>query len=200
MRADRAKSGVGFREGARERAERVVYVVFGGAHQGNRLLDPHGPRRDSARLVQAEHVHAGERLDAGELLYQGAAHAEAHDAHRQRHAGQKDQPLGDHPDKARDRAHHGVLQRHPAQKELAEEEQHAQRHDDVADRADDAVERGDELGIGFFEIARLPRDARRVAVLAHGDHPRASAPGDDEAARVQCVPRPLVHRVRLAGQ
>ena len=59
-------------------------------------LDLHMTRGDRAGLVQAEHVHAGERLDAIELLRKHLAAREANGRDGKHGGGEKHQPLRDH--------------------------------------------------------------------------------------------------------
>ena len=67
-------------------------------------LDLHMTRGDRAGLVQAEHVHAGERLDAIELLRKHLAAREADGRDGEHGGGEKHQPLRDH---AKQGAHRG---------------------------------------------------------------------------------------------
>ena len=110
----------GFAESLRHRAGGVVVRVDsaivgvenflhlpGGAAvlvQGHHLLNGHLRLGDGARLVHAQHVHMGQGLHGGQLVDQGLALGQPHDGHRQRHAGQQVQPLGDHADEG---GHHG---------------------------------------------------------------------------------------------
>ena len=69
-----------------------------------RALDLHATRRDGARLVQAQHVDARERLDAVELLRQHLAAGQAHRGDGEHRRGQQHQALRDH---AQQGAHRG---------------------------------------------------------------------------------------------
>ena len=112
----------------------------------------HAAFRDGARLVQAQHVHARERLHAIEILREGLLAGQAHHAHAEYRAREGYQPGGDHPDDGAYRRDYDVVDVGRIAEKLGAEERHAHGHDDDAHHFDDQHERPPYLRGRFLEI------------------------------------------------
>ncbi len=127
-----------------------------------------------ARLVDAQRVDGGERLDRVQLLRQRAGARHAQRSRRVGDRDEQDEPFRDQRDHARDRRVHSVANANVLLPER--DDQHgAEWHHHADEHVQEAVDRPLERRAWVPELARGARDPARVAVLAHG--------GDDERPR-----------------
>ena len=167
--------------------------------QGTDILDDHLVFRHGAGLVHTQRVHARERLDAAELVHEGLALGQTHDACHERKARQQIQALGDHADDGADRARHGDRRRTVKPHELFDEHHHAERDDDHADPLDEVLQRAHHLRLlRLFGALGLLRQARNIGVCADVGQLCAAHTADDKAAREELVAGVFLDLVRLA--
>ena len=121
------------------------------------------PLGQRARLVDAQHVHACEPLDRGELLDQDAPSRQSHRRHRERQARQQDQPLRHHRHGPGHRPGDGAP---PVRglAELADEEQGRGRDDRPRDPREDPVDPVEQLRARDGEPPRVLSQLDRVGV------------------------------------
>ena len=153
---------------------------------------------ERAGLVEAHDVDARQPLDRRELLHQHLAAGEDDRRHAERDRGEQHQPLGHHPDHARDRA--GDRRRDVAVLQLAPEQDRPDHQDQPGDVAQDGVDAVDELGPRHGEPARLLRDLAGVGVGADRGHLHPARARHDEAPGERRVVRVLRDRIGLAGE
>ena len=135
--------------------------------QGADVLDDHLVFRHRAGLVHAQRVHARERLDAAELVHEGLALGQTHDASHEREAGEQIQPLGDHADDRADRARHGDGHGAAEPHVFLDEHHHAERDDEDADPLDEVLQRAHHLRLlRLLGALGLLRQARDIGVRA----------------------------------
>ena len=170
----------------REAAERVCELGLLGRRGREQGDDAEGRLRQGARLVDADRVDGGERLDRVQLLREGTGSGHAQ---RRRSVGdrdEQDEPLRDESDHAGDRGVDGMPgadvllpQRH--------DQHRAERHHHREEHVEETVDRSLERGARMAERAGGPGDALGVAVRADRcDLERAGA-FDDEGARPHLV-------------
>ena len=183
----------------RERAEHLGDVRAGCALEELDVGERDLPARDRSRLVEAEHVHAGEQLDRRELLGQGALARQRKGARDERDAREQDEPVRHHGDRCCHRALNGLLPGVLGPKER-DEEQRRCRRDQEREPAQNPVDARSEVGVDERETLRLFGQLARVAIRANARGPVEAAAGRYEAARHHLVARVLVDRIRLAGE
>ena len=167
--------------------------------QGADVLDDHLVFRHGAGFVHAQRVHARERLDAAELVHEGLALGQTHDAGHEREAGQQIQPLGDHADDGADCARHGDGRGAVKPHELLNEHHHAERDDEDADPLDEVLQRAHHLRLlRLLGALGLLRQARDVGIRADVRQLRAAHAADDEAARQELVAGVFLDLIRFA--
>ena len=186
-----------------------------------RTLDLHATRRDGARLVQAQHVDASERLDAVKLLRQHLAAGQAHRGDGEHRRGQKHQALRDH---AQQGAHRGQQRRrrHMTSQQLGEaprkraiargsrgipqlahtrgKQRQTERDHDDARKAHDGVKRVHDLGIDLFDVLGLVINFGHVVVGADMDHAGAQQTRVDKAAAHELGTGLFLNKIALARQ
>ena len=162
--------------------------------------DLHAARGDGARLVEAERVHAGERLHAVRLLDEDLAHGEPRGRYGEDARGEKDESLGNHADDRRDGRENRIVDRGTAREERAEEESEPQGHEADSGDVDDRVERAANLGPDRLDVLRLGVDARRITFATHPRHLRDEAAGVHEAPGEQLAAGLLGDRRALARE
>ena len=184
-------------------------------------LDLHAARRDGARLVQAQHVDASERLDAVELLRQHLAAGQTHRGDGEHRRGQQHQALRDH---AQQGAHRGQQRRrrHMTSQQLGEapgkraiargsrgipqlahtrgKQRQTERDHDNARKAHDGVQRVHNLGIDLFDVLGLVINFGHVVVGADMNHAGAQQARVDKAAAHELGTGLLLNKVALARQ
>ena len=118
-----------------------------------------------ARLVEAERVDGGQRLDRVQLLHQRAAARQPQSRHAVGQRGEQDQALGDERDEPGDRDLDRLVE---AAALLAErdDQHHAERHGHADEHVEQQVQRPLQRRVGMAELPRLPGDALGVAVRA----------------------------------
>ena len=200
--------------------------VIGGGSGGADLVqrvgtgDLHVARGDGARLVQAEHVHAGERLDAVELLREHLLAGEADSGDREDRGGEEHQALGDHAQKSPHRGEDGRA-RHAAGEHLRgeprqeparvprtalelgrarPEQPDADGDHEHAREPHDAVQRVHDLGVDLLDVLGLGVDLGHVVLGAHVLNAGEDQAGVEEAARHEMVARLLADEVALASE
>ena len=89
--------------------------------------------------------------------------------------------------------HVAILRHQPAERD-------AERHEHADEHEQQPVDRPLERRARMPELARLPRDARGVALLADCSHEIRAGALDGERARSHLFARVLRHRLRLARQ
>ena len=155
---------------------------------------------DGARLVYAQNVHPGQGLDAVHILGQHLALGQANHAHRQGHAGQQVEPLGDHADEGGHHGHHRLLGGALQEDELLDEQGHADGDEQDADDADELVQGGHHLALAHGDILLgLQGEAGGVGLRPHPVQPGPAAAGHHEGAGEQLVAGGLGDGVGLAG-
>ena len=203
--------------------DRCLVRVQAHALNGQRIgaLDLHATRRDSARLVQAQHVDARERLDAIELLREYLAARQAHRGDREHRRGQQHQALRNHAQKS---AHRGQQRRRrhatgqqlgkaPRKRAIARgtggvpqptytrgEQSQTERNHDDARKAHDGVERVHDLGIDLFDVLGLVVDLGHIVIRTNMDHAGTQQARVDKAAAHELGARLLLNKVALARQ
>ena len=195
--ADRAEGGVRVRVGGRQRGERLPVRPVPAEELD--LVDDEPALGERSGLVDAQHVHARERLDGRQLLHQHPPPCEPNHAHRERHARQQNETLGDH----RDGPGHGPSERlaHARVRvELADHQQRRGRDDQPRHDPQDLVDPGPELRTRQAEPPALLGEPCRVGLGADARGPEPSAPRRDERARKHLLPRRLDHGLGFAGQ
>ena len=187
-------------------------------------LDLHMARGDRAGLVQAEHVHAGERLDAIELLRKHLAAREANGRDGEHRRGEKHQSLRDHAEQGTHRGKDGRrdgapriarcdprgkrggrigIERTPGLIRVVDarvEQRKADGHHENAGKPHDGVQRVHDFGVDLLDVLRLVVDARDVVVGADMDHACVHETRVDEAAAHELIAGTLVNRVALTGE
>ena len=184
-------------------------------------LDLHTARGNGARLVQAQHVDARERLDAVELLCQHLATRQAHRGNREHRRSQQHQALRNH---AQQGTHRGQQRRrrHTTRQQLGEapgkraiargsrgipqlahtrgKERQTKRNHDNAREPHDGVQRVHDLGIDPFDVLGLVVDLCHVVIGADMDHAGAQQARIDKAAAHELGARLFLNEVALARQ
>ncbi len=187
-RGDRREGGAG---GAQ--------LLFRDLGQRDEAVGLHTALGERARLVEAQHVDARERLNRVQILHERLVTREPQHADGQHDARQEHQPLRHHPDTRAHRRDKPVPEILSGKEHLLDEHQHADRHERDADEADDPVDARENLGDGALRTLHALHDGRRVVLLADVLDARAHRPADEEAAREQQVALALFHRLALAG-
>ena len=186
-----------------------------------RALDLHAARRDGARLVQAQHVDASERLDAVELLRQHLAAGQAHRGDGEHRRGQQHQALRDH---AQQGTHRGQQRRrrHMTSQQLGEapgkraiawssrgipqlahtrgKQRQTERDHDNARKAHDGIKRVHDIGIDLFDVLGLVINFGHVVVGADMNHAGAQQARVDKAAAHELGTGLFLNKVALARQ
>ena len=147
----------------------IIKLVVFRAFKRVCLLHVHTGLGDRAGLVDAQNVHARERLNALHIMQQhlpaGKAHGPQHKCDRRQHV----KPLGDHADDGGNRGDDAFLQRLAGIEIALGKQNHADRHDRKADPFDDPVDRADHFrllpGLDSLGLARELRDIRFVPDL-----------------------------------
>ena len=228
------------RRGAGDARERSVHPLRGGIDvigvEGLRrfspaevvghihALDLHMTRGDRAGLVQAEHVHASERLDAVELLRKHLATRETDGRDGEHGGGEKHEPLWDHAEQGTHRGEDGrrdgtprIARGDPRGKrggririesapgligvvDARIEQRKTDGYHEDAGKTHDGVQRVHDLGVDLLDVLRLVVDARDVVVGADMDHTCVHEPRIDEAAAHELIAGTLVNRVALTGE
>ena len=161
----------------------IIKLVVFRAFERVCLLHVHTGLGDRAGLVDAQNVHARERLNALHIMQQhlpaGKAHGPQHERNRRQHV----KPLGDHADDGGNRGDDAFLQRLAGIEIALGKQNHADRHDRKADPFDDPVDRADHFrllpGLDSLGLARELRDIRFIPDLVE---PRVAPSRHNEAA------------------
>ncbi len=168
--------------------------------QGDDLLHRHLGLGDGACLVHTQHVHMGQRLHGGQLVDQGLLLGQPHDGHRQGHAGEQVQPLGDHADEGGHHRGHRLGELIALDHQLVVEQGRANGDEGEADEPDQPVQRLHHLGAAHPLVGLgLQGQAGGVAVRPHPVQPGPALAGHHKAAGQQLVPHVLGDGVGLAG-
>ena len=169
------------------------------ARRGNDLDDPQRGIGERPRLVDADRVDRGQRLDRVELLGEHTAPGHAHRGDRVGEAHEHHEPLGDQAHDARGRRRDGRVGAHVAVIERVAEHR-AERDDQRDERVEQAVDGALERRAGVAEGARLSRQPGREAVGP--DRRDLVDPGAfaDERARAELVARRVADGLGLAAQ
>ena len=184
-------------------------------------LDLHTARGNGARLVQAQHVDARERLDTVELLREYLAARQAHRGDGKHRRSQQHQALRNHAQKSAHRRQQR-RRRHATGKQLGKtprkraiarrtggipqlthargKERQAERNHNEARKAHDGVERIHDLGIDLFDVLGLVVDLGHVVVGANMDHAGAQQARVDKAAAHELGAGLLFDEIALARQ
>ncbi|HJV09266.1 MAG TPA: hypothetical protein VJ653_06275 [Acidimicrobiales bacterium] len=152
-----------------------------------------------ARLVEADHVDAGQALDRRQLADEDAAAGQCPGRGEEGHAGQQDQSLGNDADQAGHGALDALLPRlsRPA---LGEEEDGRGDDDGDGHVREDAVDAGHQLRRGGGVTAGFLGHAAGEGGGAHAGHLGLAGAGHHEAAREHRVAGLLGHVLGLAGE
>ena len=173
-----------------------------------RLLAPHWlqpfqghvPLGKGAGLVQAQGVHPGQGFNAVKFLHQRPLASQAYHAHRQRHAGQKNQPLGNHANHGGYGGRHRLRKRHMGQIELFEEQQRSQRAQQHAHQAHQAVQVRHQHGFGRLDGLGFADEPPGIAFRAYPDQAVEQLAFHQVAAGKQLVPGRLDDGVAFPGE
>ena len=188
-------SGIEGVEGGLHRPDREKLLV-----QGHQAGHRHARLGDGARLVHAEHVHPGQGLNGAHVVDQGPLSGQTEHGHRQSHAGEQVEPLGNHADEGGHRGGHGVADAGLQEEVLLDEQSHPHWDESDADDPDELVQGVHHLGLtGGVALLGLQSEAGGVGLGAHPGEHRPAAARHHKAARQQLVPRRLGDGVRLAG-
>ena len=168
--------------------------------QGDHLPHRHLRLGDGACLVHTQNVHVGQGLHRAHLVHQGLPLGQAHDGHRQSHAGEQVQPLGDHADEG---GHHGghrvgkhVLLHH----QFVVEQGRPDGDQGETDEADQLVQRLHHLRTAHPLVGLgLQRQPGSIAGRPHPIQTGAAFAGHHKAAAEQLIAGVLCDGVGLAG-
>ncbi len=180
-RDDRRHRRVRITIGRGERNEPVADLVVGAAlgRVGGGERDLAGG--DRARLVEAQHVDAGEHFDRRELFGERVAASERHDACHERQAGEQHQAVGHHRNGSGHGAEQCVLPVVLGAEEIDEQEDRCDRNDH-GEPPQDAVDALTKLRLRRGELFRLGGQRARIAVGAHRGRPNPPVAGHHETA------------------
>ena len=137
------------------------------ARKGQQRIQCHLTRRNRAGFVQTQHIRAGERLNAVQLLHKGVSLAELDYANRQGDRNQQNQPFGNHADHGGDGRRDSRCQRKVLEEELLAEQQQPNRNQRRADDANQAVDLRHQHRFRAANLLRGTRQAGGIAFVAH---------------------------------
>ena len=200
VRLQRLEGGVVVLRGVQEGAHLLLEGLGAAERRQADLLHAHGPLGEGSRLVQAQGVDVGERLQRIELLHEHAPAGQGDDARGKADAGQQHQPLGKHAQQPRGCCDDGLLHGVAAQKQRLQEQQDAQERNPIAGKARHLAHGGQELRAHAAQGLGLLGDAGGVVLLPHVLHAGAAPAADDKAAGEQALARGPAHGVGLPGQ
>ena len=204
--------GVG-RPRRRHRLQRRVLRVGGGGESSEgstELLLGHSGRREErhdtqprlgegARLVDAERVHGGERLDCVQLLRESTGTGHSHGRRRVGDREEEYEPFGNQGHHSGDSRLDRVIDGDVLLPQR-DDQHRSERHHDSEKHVEQPVDRPLERRARMAELTRRSRDALGVAVGSDGGHFERSGSLDHERAGSDLVAVPSVDSLRLAGQ
>ena len=207
-------------EGGQHGAEDIVHGIIRAVVEQHAVAHLHASVGDGARLVEAEHVDAGQHFQRIHILHEGIVFRQADHAYRQRDGRQKQQPRRDHADDDRTGflngfVHDAVVGEHDGEKsavcadvrpasaqvfEIGEEHENADGNDCKPDDLNKEVDRIHDFRIRPFVFFGAGGEFADIGVLADFIHAHGAVSAGDKRACVQRFAVFLFHGHRFARQ
>ena len=196
---DCCQGRVRHRRGRGEPTQSPGCLVGRDSRAGDDLHDTQAGLRQRPGLVQAEHVHGGERLDRVQLLGERAAPSHLQRCDRERDAREQDQALRHECHAGGDRRRHRFVERDVALPQRGPEDDR-ERDQRADEHEQQPVERALERRARMAEGPSLACQPLGVALRADCSHGVRARPLDRERARANLLAAPPCDRLCLTRE